>query len=186
MENYTITKQQILELHESNSPETRTQIAKMFPDAFKKELEVNRWYSYNNCLVCYQGDINNLNTGFGFFSDKSWMNLCNLGYEPEKWIESTPKEIETALRDEAKKRGFVKGAKYKPLFSGGFSYDTVFEIESDKFRFHGQELLTTSKHRIFTDGKWAEIIPEETKQITMDKAIKILSKKYGKKVEINL
>lgn len=37
---------------------------------------------------------------------------------------------------------------------------------------------------IFKDGKWAEILPQETKVITMDKACKILSKKYGQKVEI--
>lgn len=194
MENYTITKEQILELHESYSPETRLKIAKMFPEALKKELEIGKWYKVNgNKCIFKITDISGKNIkAYGFD--------YNGKYIGEKWdfgntdsylqfTEATPEEIESALREEVKKIGFKEGTKIRRHFEGlgdktidstEYPHDPEFNYDhiDDYLEFHG--------FVVYSKGRWAEIIPEETKQITMDKAIKILSKKYGKKVEINL
>ena len=98
---------------------------------------------------------------------------------------ATNEEIETALISEAKKIGYKKGVKCsfgmanekRRLETNDFKLSTDNELFVKRFN-------STTSDIIFKDGKWAEIIPEETKVITMDKAVKILSKKYGKQVEI--
>ena len=183
MKNYTITKDQIVEL----SGYGITHILKrMIPDAFKKELELNKWYKYNKCLVNYQGDIRNLNRGYGFYSDKSWMNEYNLGYEPEKWTEATPQEVGTAFRNEAKRIGFIDGAKFKS-FEHGNPIRTVRESGRLNFNMISNRLLIStpesewdnyqSNPAIFEKGKWAQIIPQEKQLIPMEKALKIIAKK---------
>lgn len=188
MENYTITKEQILELHESNSYETRIQIAKMFPEAFKKELQVGKWYKRpHNSALFYVTEILNIDSNyckvFGFNNLGHWMPE-NAKTFPDNDFEATPKQVETALINQAKKRGFVEGAKFKDARYG----KNLYKVSNESiFRLYDNEILCTEDYgngTVFYKGKWAEIITEETKVITMDKAVKILSKKYGQKVEI--
>ena len=188
MKNYTITKDQILELHESNSPETRIQIAKMFPDAFKEELEVGKWYKRpNNSALFYVTEILNIDSNhckvFGFDNLGHWM-AENAKTFPDNDFEATPKQVETALINQAKKRGFVEGAKFKDARYG----KNIYKVSNESiFRLRYNEALCIEDYgngTVFYEGKWAEIIQEETKLITMEKAVKILSKKYGKKVTI--
>lgn len=188
MEKYTITKEQILELHESNSPETRMQIAKMFPNAFKKELEFGKWYVYGRTLLNYQG-LNDryLIQAYGFLEDKSWIKTSNFGNNFKEWKEATDEKVEEALIAESKKRGYKKGVKVMPLYSDGSTHNDNVKILEDELSFdeHQNSLdFNNSSYRLFCQGKWAKIIPEETKVISIEKAIKILSKKYGQKVEI--
>lgn len=192
MENYTITKEQILELHESNSPETRIQIAKMFPDAFKKEFTVGKWYKIDkNIFYCTEISERGTLYGYGIFDGK-WKEhfndgvgccACNSVASEDRLTEATPQEVETALIEEAKKRGYKKGVTIKGINSntnltlpnGGFEY-----LELNNVLWFGKGL---DGYDIFRNGKWTDIV-EETKEITMNKAVKILSKKYGKKVTI--
>ena len=194
MENYTITKEQILELEKTFL--TNESLREWFPDAFKKDLEVGKWYTLKedrgNILVFIKS-LNNNTDSYGLTYAGTWFENSSEGWtyidSPENWREATPQEVETALRAEAKKRGFVNGA------IGNNSKPNNYNCMNDKLNFVGIEFdAITNELRannndssywiIFRDGKWATIIPEETKVITIDKAVKILSKKYGQQVEI--
>lgn len=195
MENYTISKESVLALA-ATSQTARLILTENFPDAFKKEMEVGRWYkgTKRNFLLNYQGD--NMEN-YGFWEDKGFRNNLYFGsYWSNECIEATPKEVETALIAEAKKRGFVEGAKFKSFERGNlvrtigkFQHYGIFDY-SDRYNSLNVSTIKSewenynSNQRIFDNGKWASIIHEEIKEITMDKAVKILSKKYGKKVII--
>lgn len=193
MENYTITKKQILSLYDNaikdNSDIIEIDLKEYFHDAFKKELEVGKWYKRpNNSALFYVTEILNIDSNhckvFGFDNLGHWM-AENAKTFPDNDFEATPKQVETALINQAKKRGYKKGincafgmAKEKRrLETDDFMLSTDNELCVKRFNSQISDI-------IFKDGKWAEIIPEETKVITMHKAVKILSKKYGKKVTI--
>ena len=108
MEKYEITKEQVLELHESNSKETRLLIGKMFPQAFQKELEVGKIYrdnQYKEHIFCVTklegGDYHffGFNTG-GFYQENDWYSFSDNETEkgfteatPEEWKEAMTKEL---------------------------------------------------------------------------------------------
>ena len=110
---YEITKEQVLEnykyaLNNQDYLSARN-LKEWFPNAFKKELEVGRWYKSikRNFLVNYQGD--NMEN-YGFWENQGFKNnIAFGGYWKDECIEATPQEVETALIAEAKKRGFKEG-----------------------------------------------------------------------------
>lgn len=196
MEKYFITKEQILELDkfavQGCDNVIRDRLKLFFPEAFKKELQVGKWYKRpHNSALFYVTEILNIDSNyckvFGFNNLGHWMPE-NAKTFPDNDFEATPKQVETALINQAKKRAYKKGVKVTPLYSDGSPYDNNnVKLLEDELSFdeHQNSLdFNNSSYRLFCQGKWAKIIPEETKVITMDKAIKILSKKYGKKVEI--
>lgn len=188
MENYSITKEQVLEnykyaLNNQDYLSARN-LKEWFPDAFKEEFSVGKWYkgTKRNFLVNYQSD--NMEN-YGFWDNQGFKNNIAFGsYWSNECIEATPQEVEASLITEAKKR-FKVGDKLSKIRedSGSESYNRIFNNE---LQFSGSKLYFYSDfwNCIFDNGKWAEIITEETKEITMEKAVKILSKKYGKKVII--
>ena len=192
MENYTITTERINELCKE-SYFAKLMLPKWFPEAFKKELEVGKWYKRpHNSALFYVTEILNIDSNhckvFGFDNVGKWMPE-NAKTFPDNDFEATPEQIESALINEAKKRGFKNGA------IGNNSNPNECNLINNKLNFIGMEFddktnelrainNVSSFWTVFKYGKWAEIIPEETKVITMDKAVKILSKKYGKQVEI--
>ena len=184
MENYTITKEQILELAKS-SIVIKEKLNEMFPKAFKEEMEVGTWYkgtTDNNFLICYQG---NGSDNYGFWQDQTYRNNISFGdYWVDECREATAEEIESALINKAKKKGYKKGVKSKCLISDRDAIlSSVPYYSGDRILAHTKDLVSEFMI-LFKDGKWAEIIPEETKVVTIEKAIKILSKKYGKQVDI--
>ena len=186
MENYTITTEQINELCKE-SDFAKLMLPKWFPEAFKKELEVGKWYKRpHNSALFYVTEILNIDSNhckvFGFDNVGKWMPE-NAKTFPDNDFEATPEQIESALINEAKKRGYREGVKCS--FGIAKSKRTISTNEIIFDTNYGNNVgLCMGMNVIFRDGKWAEIIPEETKVITMDKAVKILSKKYGKQVEI--
>ena len=190
--NYTITKEQILKLSKINAV-VKENLNELFPDAFKPELELGKWYrNTNKALANYQGGIK----GYGFTIDGEWgLFKDNWSFDsPENWKPATHEEVEAALIAEAKKRGFVDGAKFKSSLSENGDVRTVRESYQCELNPLSNTLHVSTPRKewdefqsnpcIFKDGNWAEIIPEEKKIITKEKAEKILSKKYGKTVEI--
>ena len=178
MKDYRITKEQILELHESNSPETRIQIAKMFPEAFKKELEIGKWYKMKgdaNFLCNFNGNNGN---SYGFNLKKEWMDNSMCFQNFDIYIEATPQEVKTALIEEAKKRGYKKG-NFKCLLSR----ESEFSENYNKwyFEMHTNALYTKSLGEggacIFKNGKWSEISHPGKQVISMREALKIIAKK---------
>lgn len=178
MENYTITKKQILELHESNSYETRIQIAKMFPEAFKTELVIGKWYiascyKTNEYLILATEIIGNneVKSNCWFTPWKSFTNTMGLFDKTERL--ATPEEVKSALINEAKKRGFIEGAKHN-ITNGSKTINAT----DNRFAFLEREnKLLFNNWSIFEQGIWAEILPQEKTVVPMEKALKIIAKK---------
>lgn len=182
---YEITKEQILELDKGLL--INTKLRKWFPDAFKKELEVGKWYFVdgNNCgqngrflIANFSGEEEASNYGFDFngkWSTELYLSKLGLGL---KIREATPEEVETALIAEAKKRGFVNGANY--IYKGinivrSVSGDIfIYNLIDNSFRING--------FNIFNNGNWAVILPEEPKveEKTFKQELKSLLNKYSK------
>lgn len=182
MENYTITREQVLRLFGGGSSDVRKCLNDMFPDAFNKELEVGKWYKQSDepqHLFCIKKIDSNKYTFYGF-------NICG-NFTSDYWyfiddsqlIEATDKEVAVALINEAVKRGYKKGVKFIPLFRDGTCYkkSSIVEIKEDRILFMNNELSNDSAHRLFSSGQWSEIVPEK-KVISMEKALKIVAKKY--------
>ena len=128
---------------------------KEFPELFEAELVVGEWYNGGNHLFCYQEGQN----VYGFNSI-GWEELSCGGWswEDKNVTKASNEEIQTALINESKKRGFVKGVYFKDVTNGQTS-----KIEGS-FRYLEFGCLKHLGQTIFENGKWAEIIPTKTIQ----------------------
>ena len=178
MENYTITKWQIKKLADKDSI-VKDCLKNWFPDAFKKELEIGKWYKYKLALF-YITNKTSYNTNyynvFGFDVDGNWMSDNAKTYFDERYIEATPEEVSAALINEAKKRGYKKGVK---CYFGTEKHQRT--ISTDDIIFDTNYLnnggLCMGTNVIFTQGNWAKILPQEKTVVPMEKALKIIAKK---------
>ena len=112
MEIYKITKEQILETIRTGTDVTKRYFKEIIPEAFKKELEIGKWYKYKLALFYVTNKkSNNANyyNVFGFDVDGNWMTDNAATSFNENYIEATPEEVEAALINEAKKRGYKEG-----------------------------------------------------------------------------
>ena len=170
---YDITKEQILE-----TIRTGTDVTERY-EAFKKELEIGKWYKYKLALFYVTNKrSNNANyyNVFGFDVDGNWMTDNAATYFDENYIEATPEEVESALINEAKKRGYKGGITC--AFGKG-AYNMM--IRENEIRWvpdwQDKGALCMGMNVIFTQGNWAEILPQEKTVIPMAKALKIIAKK---------
>lgn len=177
MENYTITKEQVLELSEINKT-VKYYLQKEFPDAFKKELEVGVWYkgaANVEFLICYQG---NEKDNYGFWEGQPYRNDLSFGdYWNDESILATPEEVKQALENEVIKRfgkDWQNAEIEKCLVHGDPHSNCITVITTNT--------IWNKNGCIYYNGVFAE--PLKSKIISIDKAVKILSKKYGKQVEI--
>ena len=106
-------------------------------------------------------------TGIGFFANE-WDNHLQEGISETK-RKATPEEIESALIEEAKRRGFKVGATAN---NSNVSFDDEFKdytLESGRnFKYdYKYDTLSWSDSEVCWDiyckGKWAEIIEEKNK-----------------------
>lgn len=174
MKKYEITKETIL----------KYQMKDEFPEVFKKELVVGKWYFVERtrfcdpkkALILYdEKDSLCCFDHSGKYTDY-YGNPKNDGYII---TEAAMQEVETAFINEAKKRGFEKGILVNRTqsmlndFDSRSSYNDVV-IENNEFYFDKEyNSLTIDGRVIFINGKWATII--ET--ITIQEAEKLLNKK---------
>lgn len=180
---FTITKEQILELSNINAV-VKERLNESFPEAFKTELKAGKWYKYTNGNIIYWSKIGHDGTlyGYGFMSgqfkvyedENSAYCLCN-SVAAKYLIEATDKEVEEALIAEAKKRGYKEGVRVKNHQGENTLHE--LDIEFMNRRPNGIFNKQDAGVWIFMDGIWAEILPEEKKVITKEKALKILAKK---------
>ena len=176
MKKYKITEEFIKEAHKSACSEWKAKIEKEFPDAFKNQLEVGKWYKEttvfkNNMLVHVlknneNGDIE----CFGFNGRGVWFdNKDNFGTNGLEL--ATPKEVEDALIKEAVKRGFKEGVEYHSL-----SDNRQFKVASESVMgfYISNNQLCYGDSTIFLNGTWATII-EQPKEvlITMEEIAKL-------------
>lgn len=174
---YEITNEQIKEVFE------RPELLKiLFPDAF---LETGKWYLRtfmgDTGLFNFSGryDGNNNPLGYGVNIHGDWKDLDDNGWLYDEIRLATAEEVETALINEAKKRGFEDGVKFKSL--DGYDYHTIGEmdnwcdteenflrVESIKSEWFNYGGMGCSNPAIFLNGKWAEIIEETEIELTLD------------------
>lgn len=178
---YEITKEQILEIIRTGTDVTERYFKEIIPEAFKKELEIGKWYKYKLALFYVTNKISNSTNYynvFGFNVDGNWMTDNATTYFVENYIEATPVEVEVALKAETIKRygkdwentkikehadgkPWIGNGLNKGFFSCGLTPNKVF-----------------SKHGVlYSSGKWATILPQEKTVIPMEKALKIIAKK---------
>lgn len=188
MRTFEITKEQILELANTYGTDTSTCLRSNlttylkcnFPEAFKTELEVGKWYSHKEgeCLAFVEKLTDNDFIGYGFEYPKKWRNTkgnWTNGYS--KWTLATEEEVKTALIAEAKRRGFKHGVKIKPINKVthlnnkiDLGYKICFYERDNEFWMGG--------YCLFKDGKWAEIISEPI-ELTLEQ----IAEKFNVNVE---
>jgi hypothetical protein len=168
---YTVSKDFILEAHESACSTWKTKIENQFPELFPKvKLEVGKWYKRIGELLVWNGGENTY--GFcdgGGYCDNMLFTIATSA------IPSTKEEVETALIAEAKRRGFKDGVK---VARSGINGDLKFAtLELKGFRYHEETNELDSANTegyYFRNGKWAEIISEPI-ELSLDE----IAKKFG-------
>lgn len=192
----TVSKEFILEAHNSACSTWKRKLEEKFPSVFvKDELEVWKWYKngdagYSNSIACVfevSKEDKDAFSGYGFERNGKWAEDYDFGWASYNWIPATPKEVETALIAEAKKRGFEEGVNIVDLYNGKSKNDYVL-ISSDDFEYEkvpcgklqGKMALRDSDGSIlFVDGKWATIIEQPTEMTVAE-----IEAKLGCKIKI--
>jgi len=171
---YEISKQQINTLNKIRSAEVDKNLKQWFPDDFKKELEVGRWYidKKNRKLFTY---LETKEKGRYGFDSEGWYNTngSNLGFSFDRWELATPQEAETALICEAEKRGFEEGVQFNSCVSdyvGTCNGDFRYDLRSNKVFSNGT--------CVFSNGEFATIIQPE--KMTLEQ----IEKELGRKIQI--
>lgn len=100
---YEITKEQILQLHRQGNHYTKCDLDYLFPDAFKKELTIGRWYKnldkgYEKSICCVievNEEDKDLFSGYGidyvgeYFYGPNDTTFCG----SNNWQEATAQEV---------------------------------------------------------------------------------------------
>ena len=161
----TVSKEFILEAHKSACSTWKRKLEEQFPSVFvKDELEVGKWYKngdagYSNSIACVfevSKEDKDAFSGYGFGRNGKWVEDFNFGWASYNWIPATPEEVETALINEAKKRGFEEGVKYEELHIKG----RICEIKGNIKYHKSSEDLRNDGWCLFHNGKWATIIEQ--------------------------
>jgi hypothetical protein len=156
----------------------------------KNELEVNRWYkvtyndgkNINKSIYCVTNIYDKVFGAYGFDWAGNWAvdkyNFGSIGFERL----ATPQEVETALKNEAVKRGYKSGVTC--LF--GKAKDKRVITSNDFHYCMETNLLAIGGDVIFNNGVWSEIIPQEETYVKIPLSIITLTeskKKLGKIVK---
>lgn len=133
-----------------------------------EKLEVGKWFKQSErfdgvqqYLICIT-EIDDLGVGgYGMF-DGVWFNNGNC-YSKDL-IPASKEQIEQNLIKEAERRGFKKGVMFKSAFNGdtGTLSSDVFDYDTEN---NTLSCINGYPSGIFKNGIWAEIIPEEEKEI---------------------
>lgn len=189
-------KQQLIDLNDSRVNEI-----------LELGLKVGEWYKGDKdfqSLICITKTTNecigikfNRLHYFGFL-DGRWVEndyIANTDHE-QSLIKATHQEVEQALTDEAKRRGFKKGVKFKSLSENGKIRTISDKIRIDYYIYTNILTISTSEEEwdnkhdvqsnptIFKDGAWAEIIDEKPKQNKLTIYIKPLYTSDKQKQEV--
>lgn len=156
-------------------------LKKLFPEAFESEvkLETGKYYKhpdYPKFLTCLRED----KTRFGIDVYGNWFDDGDVIKDEHQkdYVEATEQEVFEALKNEAVKRGLVKGEFIFPI-DDEFNKDSSFkesikrigsisEIKNGKLY-----VLGYGKYCVFKDGQWAGI----QQSITLSEAEQQLGKK---------
>jgi hypothetical protein len=160
-----ITKEQVLDIYgTTGNLYLHSKLEKWFPEAFKTTLEIGKVYKYKGLKTLVK--IETINAEYfkvyGFDCEGNycrWNDYEN--FNDDKWQEATTEEWESALIEEAKKRGYKNG-NYECLYHYGDSRKTDGNIHM----FEGCVWIGKrgELNQIFKNGIWAEIIKTFSKE----------------------
>ena len=172
-----ITKKQIKEFHQSGDV---SKLKEWFSSVFEEELEVGVWYKNIkeplNIIYLESGNKDSFEC-YGFSDSGQWMELMNRNtFNCGPYTKATAQEVETALINEAKKRGFKNGVIVERPDS--FINDGTVTILGGNFSLLGNIGLQLGGFAIMENGAWATII--KPKQMTQEQ----IEKELGYKIEI--
>jgi len=171
----------LLQLADNNSYSEEI-LKKECPKLFENKLEVGKWYKQNpmfgKLIFCFQGSFGNPTENvYGFDSEGIFKTKLGIHKEEiNKYVLATPQVVETALIQEAKKRGYKNG-----VVVNSFIHNKELEIKEDykiEYLSDGHDKLHFGVNGtccvvVYQKGKWAEIIETPTDIIT-------IVEKYGK------
>lgn len=142
------------------------------------ELQINKWYHYDNWLLCYRGIKNVTLRAYGFSNDRVWSNEASFGNSPSLWKRATDKEVKEALINEAKKRGLVGGTEVETAYYKDNKVCNAGYYFSDGFLYDSGGNST-----LFRSGKWATVVDTKNTQVEVPKEpIQTNSFKIGDRV----
>lgn len=173
----------------------KSKIRLEFPELFKSEIEVGKWYknTESRAIICINSlDNKEENYGIGN-SGIGWANSYFVkGSRLEKYTPATKQEVETSLIAEAKKRGFKEGVVFnsvkRDLQNGYFSYYENVKVKNRMnvvIYNYETALLNSGFECIFSNGVWASIIEEEKPSKIDIERLKIVAEIEGIKEKLN-
>lgn len=179
-----ITEEQLEQLKNLNNSRVN-EILELTP-------ELNKWYKATDSkFMIYLTKYVDLDNCEGFYFNKTggYKGFCNdLGFHD--CVFATEQEIEEVLIDEAKRRGFKEGVKFKclitnkigemiedcHLFNGCFGGDNSLESAFKNDNINGV---------LFKDGRWAEIVEDKAKLKQEIKELEVMKFKELEEKVIN-
>jgi hypothetical protein len=157
-----ITKEQVLKLCDK-SFYVDEKLREWFPEAFKVELELGKVYKYTGKFMFkFAGKYStSCDSGsYGFSTTGKWCE--NLGVDKDdKYTEATTEEWESALIEEAKRRGYKNG-NYECLYVSDRT-----KVTDGKMFFNDGRIwigVNTQSNMIYENGVWAEIVKTFSKE----------------------
>jgi hypothetical protein len=177
---YEITKEQVLAYKEAHPccGATSQTLHDLFPDAFKAELLVGKWYKNEaGSLVHLEKALkNNEIKGYGFRSDFTY-DESTKWFDKGEWKEATNEEVFEALKGEAVKLFGdyleVDNSNICPL---GGNYKLYKNKTYRLWELNG--IFTIDDVCVFKDGKWATVI--QIKEMTQSQ----IENELGYKIKI--
>ena len=146
--------------HSEVCTEWRDKIKDAFPKLFENvELEVGKWYKKDGELAVW----NNGKDTYGFNDSGYWRD--EMLFSTKDITPATDKEVEDALKIEAKKRGFKEGVKFLCAIDGSESeFIENYSGSYNEWQYKNNHLSRECMQYLFNDGKWATIIETITKE----------------------
>ena len=117
--------------------------------------EVGKWYKRDEDIIFVTKFDGKQISFYGYYLGK-WVGRDWMYLNTSVFIEATTEEVETALIEEAKRRGFKEGVIF--YYCNGGSKGIIGEFVDETYFYDNQ--LRFKGSTIFENGKWAEIITE--------------------------
>lgn len=160
---YTVDETFIKDAYNSACEPLKTKIKDKFPDVFKSELEVGKWYKREseNAIFCFNGkkDDNGYACGYGFVDSDFIENDPNDGWgtqNQDDFILATESEIKEAIKSECIKLGLVAGVKIET--PDKINKQWLKNSGADYTWFPKENFMTYYGWKVFDNGKFATII----------------------------
>jgi hypothetical protein len=149
-----------------------------FEPVYKEEFKIvpDKWYltkmgSIYCCKEVKEGIIwtGKEIWGYGIDSNSFWIDYTNLCFEFDIVREATKEEVEKALINEAKKRYSI-GGRFASVMRPNdiYTFGSYFSFSSHFEPYEHPTALFNDRSCIFKDGKWAEIVKDESEYKVSD------------------